>query len=200
MCNLERIVFSAAAAAAAAAQTNSGTSAASNTVPVSCATSATGPSVTNSVQVTSSSNNAAMLSLLSSSQPTVASSNTNVNPATAQAISQKILARKMTLNLLNSRLMNHSTLPNNSVSSGNTLVQNNATGQQQQPVRVTLSTLASQLAATPATTPPPSQTQQAFSISSGSPGLTALQPSNMGFSSVPISTPNTGLLNIIQDV
>jgi hypothetical protein len=122
-----------------------------------------------------------------------------VNPATAQAISQKILARKMTLNLLNSRLMNHSTLPNNSVTSGNTLVQNNATGQQQQqPVRVTLSSLASQLAAPPATTPPPSQPQQAFTISSNNSGLTALQASSMGFSSVPISTPNAGLSNIIH--
>jgi hypothetical protein len=92
-------------------------------------------------------------------------------------------------------------LPNNSVTSGNTLVQNNATGQQQQqPVRVTLSSLASQLAAPPATTPPPSQTQQAFTISSSNPGLTTLQASNMGFSSVPISTPNSGLSNIIQDV
>jgi hypothetical protein len=135
----------------------------------------------------------------------VASINTNVNPSTAQAISQKILARKMTLNLLNSHLMNHSTLPNNSVLSGNTLVQNSATGQQQhqeqhQPVRVTLSSLASQLAVTPATTPPPSQTQQAFAISSNNPGLTTLQPSNMAFSSVPLSMPNTGLLNISQDL
>jgi hypothetical protein len=122
-----------------------------------------------------------------------------VNAATAQAISQKILARKMTLNLLNSRLMNHSTLPNNSVSSGNTVVQNNAAGQQQQhqqqqPVRVTLSSLASQLAAPPATT------QQAFTIPPNNPGLTTtLQASNMGFSSVPSSTPNAGLLNTIQD-
>jgi hypothetical protein len=117
-----------------------------------------------------------------------------VNPATAQAISQKILARKMTLNLLNSRLLNHSTLPNNSITSGNTLVQNNATGQQQQQaVRVTLSSLASQLASPPATTTPASQTQQAFTISSSNQGFTTLQASNMGFSSVPISTANTGL-------
>ena len=114
-----------------------------------------------------------------------------MNPATAQAISQKILARKMTLNLLNSRLVNHSTLPNNSVTSGNTLVQNSATGQQQQqPLRVTLSSLASP----PAT----SQAQQAFSISSLNPGFTPLQPSNMGISSVPISTANTGVLILVK--
>jgi hypothetical protein len=138
-----------------------------------------------------------MLSLLNSSQSTVASSNTNVNPATAQAISQKILARKMTLNLLNSRLVNHGTLPNNSITSGNTLIQNNTIGQQQQqqqqPVRVTLSSLASQLASPPATTTPASQTQQAFTISSNNQGFTTLQASNMGYSSVPISTANAGL-------
>jgi len=115
-----------------------------------------------------------------------------VNPATAQAISQKILARKMTLNLLNSRLVNHSTLPNNSVTSGNTLIQNSVTGQQQQqqPLRVTLSSLASP----PAT----SQAQQAFSISSLNPGFTPLQPSNVGISSVPISTANTGVLILVK--
>jgi hypothetical protein len=96
--------------------------------------------------------------------------------------------------------VNHSTLPNNSITSGNTLVQNNATGQQQQqPVRVTLSSLASQLASPPSTTTPASQTQQAFTISSNNPGFTTLQASNVGFSSVPISTANTGLSNIIQD-
>jgi hypothetical protein len=184
--------MAAAAAAAAAAQANSNTPAASNTTAVSNSTSSLGSSVTDSVQVTSSSNNATMLSLLNSSQSPVASTNTNVNPATAQAISQKILARKMTLNLLNSRLVNHSTLPNNSVTSGSALIQNSATGQQQQqPVRVTLSSLTSP----PAT----SQTQQAFTISSNNPGFTHLQPSNMGFSSVPVSTANTGMLNAGHD-
>ena len=183
----------AAAAAAAAAQANSNTAAASNTTAVSNSTSSLGSSVADSVQVTSSSNNAAMLSLLNSSQSPAASTNASVNPATAQAISQKILARKMTFNLVNSRLVNHSTLPNNSVTSGNTLIQNSATGQQQQqqqqPLRVTLSSLASP----PAT----SQTQQAFSISSLNPGFTPLQPSNMGISSVPISTANTGVLILV---
>ncbi|GFG32169.1 hypothetical protein Cfor_09697 [Coptotermes formosanus] len=175
----------AAAAAAAAAQANSNTGAASNTSAVSNSTSSLGSSVTDSVHVTSSSNNATMLSLLNSSQSSVSSTNASVNPATAQAISQKILARKMTVNLLNSRLVNHSTLPNNSVTSGSTLIQNSATGQQQQqPLRVTLSSLAS-----PSTT---SATQQAFTISSSNPGFTPLQPSNLGFSSVPISTANTG--------
>ncbi|PSN53591.1 hypothetical protein C0J52_00956, partial [Blattella germanica] len=121
-------------------------------VPVSNSTSVPSP-----VQVTSSNSNAAILSLLNSSSP-------------VSAGNQKILARKMTLNLLNSRLVNHG----------------NGTGQPTQPVRVTLSSLASQLSSPPATTPP--QPQQAFTISSSN----ATGFSNMGYSTVPISATNTG--------
>ena len=101
----------------------------------------------------SSNNNAAIISLLNSNTPVAATN-------------QKILAKKMTLNLLNSRLVNH----------GNS---NSTAVQQPQPVRVTLSSLASQLASPPTTTPP----QQAF---------TAIP----GYSTVPINVTTAGTVYV----
>nr|CAD7258596.1 unnamed protein product [Timema shepardi] len=145
----------------------------------------------------SSSNNATILNLLNSGtlnsvQPVTAN---NISVA-AQALTpaqKQLLARKMTWNLVNSRMLNH----NNIVNSANmaNVVHNAATGGQQQPqqqsVRVSLSSLASQLSLPPSTTSPPPQTQT-FTISANQAGYTTIATApNVSFTAMPFSAANT---------